>query len=151
MFFTCGKVLLLFCFIFKSLFQNFIVISVALISGISKPKNCSRNFLNGLLLNTGRQRPYTYQEKAERQTISITMFFYTITAFSVIWTGLFWTHTFFYVRTPQFFPISSIIPSTTSTAAATIFGQNSVKSLLSKQYCTPSIVRTSQPSKSLQR
>ena len=25
-----------------------------------KPKNCFRNFFNGLLLNTGRQRPYTY-------------------------------------------------------------------------------------------
>lgn len=37
------------------------------------------------------------------------------------------------------FPISSIIPSTTSTTAATIFGQNSVNSLLSKQYCTLSL------------
>ena len=51
-------------------------------NGCGKPKNCSRNFFNGLLLNTGCQQPYTDLDKlfakayAENPVVAIKILFY---------------------------------------------------------------------------
>ena len=36
-----------------------------------KAKNCSRNFFNALLFNTGRQRPYTFRDTAEENQYNV--------------------------------------------------------------------------------
>ena len=51
-------------------------------NGCGKPKNCSRKFFNGLLLNTGCQQPYTDLDKlfakayAENPVVAIKILFY---------------------------------------------------------------------------
>lgn len=36
-----------------------------------KAKNCSRNFFNALLFNTGRQRPYTFRDREEENQYNV--------------------------------------------------------------------------------